>query len=402
MEADLQERTTGGAVTKRDLVEQNFGALDSRRVDNVKITATAGGIAFASALEVMEFAKLMAMSAQAVPKDFRGNAGMCLAVTMQAVEWRMSPFQVASKSYVVNDRLAFESQLLHAIIEARAPLKERLNCEYVGEGTERRCRVEGRFMDGSQRFYESPMIKDIKTKNSPLWTGDPDQQLWYYSSRAWARKWCPDVIMGVYSRDELEIDPSLGRDEPPLPGLHARLIGSEINRNEGHKEGQAAAEIAKAKNGHSGVTPETPIDEIGLTAKALAALESGTDGAETFSDLLKMTEAEVAAVPGIGKTVLSHIKKIVANHGFALRSDAPVEATETPTAPKETKSIVLPRNPAEWGVYCRAWIDGSSSVEAIRKRWDSERQLRNTCGVVEDDRKPVQDLMTARCKELGE
>jgi hypothetical protein len=38
------------------------------------------------------------------------------------------------------------------------------------------------YTDGSVRTYTSPMIKDIKVKNSPLWTADPDQQLFYFAS----------------------------------------------------------------------------------------------------------------------------------------------------------------------------------------------------------------------------
>jgi hypothetical protein len=231
------------AVTKRDLAEGGLDVLDRERVDQVQIRRAAGGVAFASALEVMEFAKLMSLSQQAVPPAFRNNPGMCLAVTFQAIEWLMSPFQVANKAYVVNDRIAFESQLIHGVIEARAPLKERLNCDYQGEGPDRQCIVAGTFIDGATRSYTTPKLKDIKVKNSPLWTSDPDQQLWYYGSRSWARKWCPDVLMGIYSREEIEDDPNIG--QPELPGLRTRLIASNTNQDEGHKPGHVESELSQ-------------------------------------------------------------------------------------------------------------------------------------------------------------
>ena len=46
-------------------------------------------------------------------------------------------------------------------------------------------------------------IKTIKTRNSPLWTQDPEQQLAYYTKRAWARLYCPEVLLGVYAEDEV-------------------------------------------------------------------------------------------------------------------------------------------------------------------------------------------------------
>jgi hypothetical protein len=404
MEAEVQERPAS-AVTKRDLVEQNFGALDSRRVDNVKITASAGGVAFASALEVMEFAKLMSMSDKAVPKDFRANPGMCLAITMQAVEWRMSPFQVANKAYVVNDRIGFESQLIHAVIEARAPLKERLNCEYIGEGPDRKCRVEGKFLDNSVRHYESPKLKDIKTKNSPLWIGDPDQQLWYYSSRAWARKWCPDVLLGVYSKEEIEADPQFGRDEPPLPGLHARLVGGSVSRDEGHKDGHVERTINEAngketaKPDGEAVTPETSVTDERIGLNAGAKKFCAANAIETLAGILQMSEGEIAESKGVTKATLANIKDAVVKHCFALRSDAPLPQQEmAPGALQEA----APKNPKEWDAYCRRWLKTEPSAASIRKRWSDERGLRNSCGVTSDDRDPVQAEMVAQCKELGE
>jgi hypothetical protein len=58
----------------------------------------------------------------------------------------------------------------------------------------------------------------IEAQNSPLWKNDPDQQLFYYSSRAFCRRHFPDVLLGVYSRDELEDNmPQVAAAEPRMP-----------------------------------------------------------------------------------------------------------------------------------------------------------------------------------------
>src|SRR6188768_1266564 len=109
-----------------------------RRVDRaiaapITVNAEIGGIALQNMGEVMEFAKLMSVSGSAVPKYLRGNPGGCLAICSRALRWQMDPFAVAEKSYqVVNkgeERIAFEAQLVHAVITARAPLKTRLRYE---------------------------------------------------------------------------------------------------------------------------------------------------------------------------------------------------------------------------------------------------------------------------------
>ena len=40
----------------------------------------------------------------------RAQPGACLAVSLQSLNWRMDPFAVANKSYMVNDRIAYEAR----------------------------------------------------------------------------------------------------------------------------------------------------------------------------------------------------------------------------------------------------------------------------------------------------
>ncbi len=167
-----------------------------------------GGLAVPITAEIMECAKLMAGARQAIPPHLRDNAGACLAICIQAVEWRMSPFAVANKSYVVNDRLAYESQLVHAVVEQRAPLTGRLRHRFTGEGDQRRCIVSGVFRGEAEPFeFCSAPFGQIQPKNSPLWKTQPVLQLYYHTSRNWARVYCPDAILGVYAEDELDREP---------------------------------------------------------------------------------------------------------------------------------------------------------------------------------------------------
>lgn len=48
------------------------------------------------------------------------------------------------------------------------------------------------------------MLAQARTRNSTLWADDPRQQLAYLAVKRWARLYCPEVILGVYTIDELE------------------------------------------------------------------------------------------------------------------------------------------------------------------------------------------------------
>lgn len=203
------------------LEERIASRIDTGIAGGLQVSSQAGGVAFANAGQALEFAKMMAIGGVAIPKHLRGNPGACLAVVIQAIEWKLSPFAVANKSYSVNDRLAYESQLIQAVILQRAPIRGRFKVEYRGEGDQRICRVWAELQDGGEIVdYESPPFGKITPKNSPLWKSDPDQQHFYYSGRALCRRHFPDVLLGVYARDEVEDvagDPEQARDITPPP-----------------------------------------------------------------------------------------------------------------------------------------------------------------------------------------
>jgi hypothetical protein len=179
---------------------------------------------------VLEFAKVMAISGIAIRQHLRGNPGACAAICIQAARWSMDPYTVGNKSYAVNDQLAFESQLITAVINTRAPIKGRLKTRFIGDGAKRKC-IASAVFDGDSEPTEvtSPEIGSILPKNSPLWKTDPDQQLAYYTKRLWARRECPEVLLGVYDPDEIEAPrgPDTARDVTPARPTMAQFVEAE-------------------------------------------------------------------------------------------------------------------------------------------------------------------------------
>jgi ribosome modulation factor len=209
---------------KPQTIEERISAkTDLAIAGGTQVSSRLGGLEFKDMGQVLEFSKLMSLSGQAVPKHLRATPGACLAVSLQALSWHMDPFAVANKSYMVNDRIAYEAQLIHAVIEQRAPIKGRLKGKYEGEGAKRVCVLTAISKeDGDTIEYRSPEIGSITTKNSPLWKSDPDQQLWYYSARAMCRRHFPDVLLGVYEKEEIQHAEKLRDVTPPEPSALQR------------------------------------------------------------------------------------------------------------------------------------------------------------------------------------
>lgn len=154
--------------------------------------------------EVIEFAQMMSKAGLAIPKHLRDQPGICMAVIQRSLSWQMDPWAVSTKTYAVNDILAYEAQLIAAVVKKWAPIKERIiKPTYTGSNGDLQCSFTLHDRETNEEIpYVSPKVKDIKVKNSPLWTSDPEQQLYYYSVRAMARRYFPEILMGVYDREE--------------------------------------------------------------------------------------------------------------------------------------------------------------------------------------------------------
>lgn len=190
-------------VTEPRQMSRVESSLDRKAAGEIAISAR-GGLVIESMGQAMEFAKLMAIAKEAVPKHCRENPGLCLAICIQGYEWRMNPMALAQKSYVVNDRLCYEASMYQSVVARRAPIVGRIKMEFSGDGANRICKVWAELDDASGVVeYVSPKFHAINPKNSPLWKNDPDQQLFYFSVRAFARRHFPDVMMGIYTVDEM-------------------------------------------------------------------------------------------------------------------------------------------------------------------------------------------------------
>ncbi|EMG6470728.1 recombinase RecT [Klebsiella oxytoca] len=201
----------------------------TQKIDNVSILTN--GELFN---RLRTLSEVMANSGNFVPEHYRGKPDACMAVVMQAARWGMDPFAVAQKTFIVGNSgvLGYEAQLVNAVINTMAPTKDRIHFEWFGEWEN----IVGRFIEktsSQNKKYIAPgwnlkdeagvgvrawatlkgeseprelvlMLSQAQVRNSTLWATDPRQQLAYLAVKRWARLYCPDVILGVYTADEID------------------------------------------------------------------------------------------------------------------------------------------------------------------------------------------------------
>ncbi|MFM5429854.1 RecT family recombinase [Aeromonas veronii] len=254
----------------------------------------------ASMNSMVSLANIMATGKATIPQEYRNSPGDCLAVVMQAVQWGMNPFAVAQKTHFVSGKIGYEAQLVNAVITALAPTKDRLHFEWFGDWS----KVIGKFdikknPDGKEYRQPGWTLKDeeglgikvwatikgedeprmlelflaqARTRNSTLWADDPRQQLAYLATKRWARLYCPDVIMGVYTPDEFEGE-RVERDvTPPSSGsraLDAMRSQRPVIEAEPHQpEPQQVVDTTE------------PVDHANAYADHSAAIEGASSGEE--------------------------------------------------------------------------------------------------------------------------
>lgn len=203
-------------------------------------SASAGALLMhdASMDRLERLAGFMASGKTTLPQHLRGNQGDCFAIALQSMQWGMNPFAVGQKTHLVNGTLGYEAQLVAAVINSSGLVKDRFNFEWFGAWE----KIIGQFKEissstkkddnGQPKKYIVPawqqaderglgvrvwatikgeteprvlelLLTQARTRNSTLWTEDPKQQLAYLAQKRWARLHAPDVILGVYTPDEL-------------------------------------------------------------------------------------------------------------------------------------------------------------------------------------------------------
>lgn len=207
---------------------------------------------------MMVAAKMMASAKVTIPAHLRNSEGDCMAVIMQAAQWKMNPFAVAQKTHLSQSgALGYEAQLINAVVVSCGAITGQPEFEFIGNWSKILGKVEERKSDKGGKYYvatynkndeeglgvictatlcgesEPRQLKVMLTQCYPRfstqWATDPQQQITYVAVRKFARRYAPGAILGVYEVDEL--------DSPP--------IEKEINPQPKRQTGTQAAEQAK-------------------------------------------------------------------------------------------------------------------------------------------------------------
>jgi hypothetical protein len=130
-----------------------------------------------------------------------------IAVEM-AVRLNTSPIMVMQNLYVVNGRPAWSSQYIIAMINGSRKYRTELQFELEGKGDNLSCYAwaedhSGRKVTGPKITMQMAKAEGWMDRKGSKWRTMPEVMIRYRAASFFGRLYCPEMIMGIYSKDEV-------------------------------------------------------------------------------------------------------------------------------------------------------------------------------------------------------
>lgn len=151
--------------------------------------------------DAMKLADMMAKTGF-LAKELQTPGG-ALFVMEQAMRWQMSPFAVAMETSFISGKPMFSGKIVAAAIVSSGAIAGRIHYDYSGSGEDRAITVSATLRGEQEPRTVTVRLRDARTNNQ-MWNKQPDQQLAYHGARVWARRHAPEVMLGVWSEEEIE------------------------------------------------------------------------------------------------------------------------------------------------------------------------------------------------------
>jgi len=147
-----------------------------------------------------------------VPKDmYKGKPENCLIALDVANRTSMSPLMIMQNMYVVQGKPVWSGQMCIALINGCGRFTP-ISFRWQGERGQKDwgCVAVATRVADDVLCESTPITWQMATdegwigKNGSKWKTMPAQMMTYRAGAFFARVYCPDVLLGIYTRDEME------------------------------------------------------------------------------------------------------------------------------------------------------------------------------------------------------
>jgi hypothetical protein len=144
-----------------------------------------------------------------VPDHFKDNPAGVFVVLHMATRLQLDPFMALQKVYMVHGRPGMEAQLVIALVNSRGPFTGPIQWTLTGDGKSRQCTAFATHAKTNELCEATVTWGMVEAegwskKTGSKWLTIPDLMFRYRSATFLARLYCPEVILGLSTADELE------------------------------------------------------------------------------------------------------------------------------------------------------------------------------------------------------
>jgi len=158
-----------------------------------------------------------------VPSHYRGKPENCMLTCQMAMRLNLEPLMLMQNTYIVHGRPGMEGKLVIALVNTRGPFAGPIKWEFDNEENPKRCtafathKITGKACKATIT-WEMVQAEGWNKKEGSKWNTIPAQMFRYRTAVFLARAYCPEVMFGFPTVEELrDIDePERKRPVSPL------------------------------------------------------------------------------------------------------------------------------------------------------------------------------------------
>lgn len=191
---------------KKEEVKQEIATVEKRNM----VASLENGIYSSSDTFQLAFQMAKGLSQSTlVPQQFQNNAANCLIALEQSNRLNISPMAVMQNLYIVQGKPSFSSSFIIGLINASGKYDMELQFdEEEKDGKPYACTCwtekDGRKVTGIKITMDMAEKEGWSKKNGSKWLTIPQVMLRYRAASFFARMNCPELSIGLYSKEELD------------------------------------------------------------------------------------------------------------------------------------------------------------------------------------------------------
>jgi hypothetical protein len=177
-------------------------------MESTQLTLTENTFSDSGSFEMAQRMAIALSKSELIPKAYQNNVPSTMIALELAKRTGVSPIMVMQNLHVIQGKPSWSSSFIIAVINSYKKFTMPLNFKIQGEGAKRSCIAWTTGIDG--QIYESPEVsiqmaidEGWMGKAGSKWKTMPDLMLRYRAAAFFGRLYCPELLMGMQSEDEI-------------------------------------------------------------------------------------------------------------------------------------------------------------------------------------------------------